>query len=84
MLGVRTFDYDTYCALAFNVGRVQCRRGWNVADGIAITESDEDLDWAWFDSLSSSDEEANEREFEENSTRGNRRAMKRMRRVFHG
>jgi len=49
---------------------------------MAITKSDADLDDAWFEAVTDSEEEAMARKHEENSARGTKRAMKRIRPVI--
>ncbi|OAI39613.1 hypothetical protein AYO40_01225 [Planctomycetaceae bacterium SCGC AG-212-D15] len=75
LLGVRTISFEQYCGLYLNVERQRARRAWEVVNGNNISRSDDDLEYAWMEALSESPEEADERAFQENAERQERRAM---------
>lgn len=54
------------------------RKSWEVSDGVQNAQSNASIPMAWFEAIAETTEEAEDREFNENADRMERRARARM------
>jgi hypothetical protein len=71
---IKSLSYDDYVSLYLNIDRTRKRLSWAVADGMALASGNGQIDFEWFEAITSTEAEANTLAYQVNFARAVREA----------